>query len=448
MTCRCLLLALALAGCAAAPPATPEAPAPPAVTVDPWLAPDAGLVAAFAARFEALGGAPACQTALVRDEPEHAHALFLQADADAALEALADAFARQRPPQVAYLDSLRARRSAPAAHARGRAAVKRALALRAGDPTEAAAACAEAGRGFAEVRDPVWSAEVRLVEAALGVPLPGAFVGTAVQRTQALFFSSAADPEAVVAAWGAATRRDDGVTWHATALERLEALRQEREASAAAPPAWLRALTRAALERRLPLVALRHAATLQRSAPVPPAGDRLLLARAHHLAAQAEPALAEGQRAVEDARAARDLATEASARALVAELFVDLGRVDAAVEEFAAAERLFQEAGDPEGRLRQAVNRAGVLLRARRLDEAEAALAPVRGLSLPGEAGADLACRRDVTAALLELAAGRAGADEVARRAEQALQVARAAGAYHAVERFEGLPRRLRSPGG
>ncbi|MBX3467073.1 MAG: hypothetical protein KF878_09265 [Planctomycetes bacterium] len=444
---RLLLLAVALAGCASAPPAAPEAPAAPAVTVDPWLAPDAGLVAAFGARFEAQSGAPACQAALVRDEPEHAHALFLQADADATLEALADAFARQRPPQVAYLDSLRARRSAPAAHARGRAAVGRALALRAAD-RPGRGRLRRAGRGFAEVRDPVWSAEVRLVEAALGAPLPGAFVGTAVQRTQALFFSSAADPEAVVAEWGAATRRDDGVTWHATALERLEALRQEREASAAAPPAWLRALSRAALERRLPLVALRHAATLQRSAPVPPAGDRLLLARAHHLAAQAEPALAEGQRAVEDARAARDLVTEASARALVAELLVDLGRVDAAAEEFAAAERLFLEAGDPAGRLRQAVNRAGVLLRARRLDDAEAALAPVRGLSLPGEAGADLACRRDVTVALLELAAGRAGADEVARRAEQALQVARAAGAYHAVERFEGLPRRLRSPGG
>lgn len=455
---RLLCSLLLVAGCAGAPePTTAETasrPRTPSALEDPWLAPDAGLVAAFKARFEALRGAPACQAALVRDEPEHAHALFLQAEQDPLLQALADAFARQREPQVAYLDSLRARRAAPDVHARGREALSRALALRAGDPDQALDAAEEAASAFAGARDPLWTAEAGLVSAlvsrgALSGPPPARSV---IQQVQAETLAAARrgvvlggttmgalanqrppyDPAALLAEQAR----------HATALERIEAMRWQEQPDAPSP--WTRALCQAALERRLPLVALRHAATLVRDRADVPATDRLLVARAHQLAAQTEPALAEALQAVEDAKGARDVPAEAAAHALVAEVLIELGRPDAAVEEFDAAERLFLQAGDPDGRLRQAVNRAGVLVRLKRLDEADAALSPVRGLSLPGEEGADLACRRDVTAALLDLVSGRAGGEEAARRVEQALDIARAAGAYLAVERYVALPGRLR----
>ncbi|MCO5172212.1 MAG: hypothetical protein M9894_38435 [Planctomycetes bacterium] len=462
----CLLL---LAGCASAPAPAPEGARAQGegALVDPWLTPDAGLVAAFKARFEALAGAPACQAALVRDEPEHAHALFLQAEGDGLRRALADAFARRRPPEVGHLDSERARAAAPEVHARGRVALTRATSLRRADPDAARAAAEEARAAFAEAGDALLVAEAWLLAEPDAATRTARL--TAVQQVQAAVLAVHAAPNQPIVLGSSAMDMGPGPfelaatlardARHATALLRLEEVRQDapyrwspdapagHRRSYHLPNDWSRTLAQATLERRMPLQALRHAATLVREQPDAPAHDRLLLARAHHLAAQTEAALAEALQAVDDAKAARDLATEAGARALVAEVLVDLGRPDAAAEEFDAAERLFLQAGDPEGRLRQAVNRAGVLVRARRLDDAEAALAPVRGLSLPGEAGADLACRRDVTAALLDLVAGRAGADEAVRRVEQALDVARAGGAYRAVEQYGSLPGRLR-PGG
>lgn len=437
------LVVVGLVGCSSAPeaPPAPTQDGASALEVDPWLTADAGLVAAFKARFEALGGAPACQAALVRDEPEHAHALFLAAGDDALGRALADAFARQAPPQRAYVESLGARRAAPEAHTQAREALSRALTLRKADPDEALDACEEATRLFGELGDPLWSAEARLLAMVLDpAPIPpSADAPTAVQGVQLAVLRAAKGPTPDEERLHAAFERARAVR-HATALERLAALRP----GVAVEATWTRTLCEVALGRRLPLVALRHAAVLVRDRAQVPPGDRLLVARAHQLAAQTEPALAHALQAVDDAKASGDLRAEASARALVAELLLDLGRPDPALEEFAAAEQLFLQAGDPDGRLRQAVNRAGLLVRLKRLDEAEAALAPVRGLSLPGEDGADLACRRDVTAALLELVAGRIGGDEATRRVEAALDVARAAGAYHAVERYADLPKRLR----
>lgn len=479
MTKRLLLVSIFALGCSSAPEPAPEAasstPGARPLT-DLSVAPDPGLVVAFRARFEALAGAPACQAALVRDQPEHAHALFVSAEGEAVRAALADAFARQRRPQVAYLDSLRAQRAAPEVHARGRAALARAGVGRGADKEAALDAIDEAVTAFGEVNDPLFFAEAELLRVLVAEPsgpsewwLDVSHARTGVQHVQASVLATGAE----VVLWspgGGSTlsrqleledrRARDRHTsrglfdsaWeealenrHWTALERLDEVLRLTPEVGPVSEGWTRSLLQVALERRQPLAALRHAATLVRDrAASVPAPDRLLLARAHQLAAQTESALAEALQTVDDAATDRDARTEASARALVAELMIDLDRHDAAADEFEAAERLFTQAGDPEGRLRQAVNRAGVLVRVRRLDDAEAALAPVRGLSLPGEEGADLSCRRDVTAALLDLLAGRASGDEAARRVEQALDIARAAGAYRAVEQYVTLPGRLR----
>lgn len=420
MSRAALLSLLLVVGCSSAPEAPPIVEAPARrLFGDRSVAPDAGLVAAFRARFAALKDAPACQASLVRDEPELAHALFLETVDDAARGQLAHAFMRAHST-AAYLESERARRAAPDAHTRGRAAFARALAARATTESEAATA------GFLEAGDSFLAQEAAYLTALLGgeCVVRGPGERPPVTIVQALVLAES--PRAFDVALQ---------TRHVTALLLLEVTSLEAR----------RAVARITLERRQPLEALRHAVTLVREqGERVPASDRLLLARAHQVAAQTEQSLAEALLAADDAKRERDLRTEASSRALVAELMIDLSRPDAAADEFDAAERLFLQAGDPAGRLRQAVNRAGVLLRVKRVDDALGALSPVLGLSLPGEEGADLTCRRDVTAALLELVAGRAGGDETARRVEQAVDVARAAGAYRAVEQYSALPGRLR----
>jgi tetratricopeptide (TPR) repeat protein len=473
-TATLALLAAALIGCGSNEEAA-EAPARAEgrrALVAWWVEPAASDVAAFRQRWDALGEAPACKAELVRREPEVALALFLSTE-DAALRAAVGA-ALDAGGGDGCARSLKARKERPEAHAEARAlwAAQRQAPAAEAAKSEAAEALRAAGDPFLADQADLHARAAALAtgaepmlrnssvpEGAAEAARRGCSLGAATSaamtpRLRLVELGEAqTTPEVSQQLVRAFVYRADEVDL--TTLEHLESLRAVGAVTIepAKLTGWYRGLATAALRRGKPLVALKHALALSAAwerEQTPDAAqrlrDRLLLSRAQLAAKQTEPALAEALDVAEDAAAldVADAALEAAARAQAGDALLEIGRADAALGAYDRAHAKALEAADEPLVFRQTLNRAAAFLRLSRPAEARAALdrlpQPPRG-----DDAVDLATRRTVLVALSSVLLGEATGQAAADRVDQALSAARDAGALDVVERFAGLPARLRA---
>jgi hypothetical protein len=441
-------------GCSSAPSAG-EGSASPAggASLFAWSAfPAPEELRSFAAECQPYVGEEgrAVLAALARADADLAHGVFLVTEDVALRGALGRALAAP-----GYAESQAIVVAEPARHAQGRAAFVEALRRCETNPAAGFERAEAAEEIFASLGDHLRRVEAGLLSASLALELgreaeplaarvPAQQPGSALLELGLAWRVGELTPARFRAVARVAVHAGSAAT-----LERLEALRtlgavDPSRGEPAFALEWTRGLARSAINRRRPLLAVRHALAAVRAAEHlgrSSVRDRTRLAQAYLLADRGEAALVEAQNASEAADQPGD---RAAALAVLGEALGALGRPEAAAEAYAAAQVESEAAGDGLGAYRHGLNRVLALLRGRDLEGAEAALAPLEGRRLRGAGARDLAVRRRIVVVLVDLLAARAPGPEAAERVERALADARAWGCVEVLAAYGSLPARLR----